>query len=302
MATFINTIVESTSFVKCQSCDSDITLENVISCDRCKVNGCSKCVKTECCDCSIQMCRACSNIDDVMCDCYGKCNTCGTDVSRGSGWPCGECRIWNCSDCKKSVNNLCKECGPPNTECGPPNTESKEVKTTFNCESCETVHPLEKAIRCEFCNIDEDDSSESDAEAVSVDSWDGKIKHLFCKKCTLKCDACEVRGCKECVTFACCDCGYNMCNECRNNEVDCGCYGECYSCGVDINRGSEGWPCGECEKWYCHGCRQGDNPCKECGPESDSEEDASLEDEDVNLEVNLDVNLVVNLEKDNKTN
>ena len=77
-------------------------------CDRCKVGGCSKCVKTECCDCSIQMCRKCSDIDDIMCDCFGKCNTCGTDVSRGSGWPCDECGIWNCSDCKKSDKNPCK--------------------------------------------------------------------------------------------------------------------------------------------------------------------------------------------------
>ena len=161
-------------------------------------------------------------------------------------------------------------------------TDVLEVKTTFNCESCKTVHPLEKAIRCELCNINDDDKSESDEdesaneiveeEAKSVDSWDGKIKHLFCKKCTLKCDACEERGCRECVEFVCCDCGYNMCYECRNNEVDCGCYGHCYSCRVDINRGSEGWPCGECEKWYCHGCRQCDNPCKECGPESEDEE------------------------------
>ena len=155
---------------------------------------------------------------------------------------------------------------------GPPVKDEPLVKTTFNCESCKTVHPLEKAIRCEFCNINDESEDETD-EAVSVDSWDGKIKHLFCKKCTLKCDACEVRGCKECVEFACCDCGYNMCYECRNNEIDCGCYGHCCSCGVDVNRGSEGWPCGECDKWYCHGCRQCDNPCKECGPETDSEED-----------------------------
>lgn len=300
---------------KCVSCKTDILLENVmllhwctkevalkaavisesavisleqpllcknctIICDRCKVGGCSECVKTECCDCSIQTCRKCSDVDDFMCDCFGKCYTCGTDVSRGSGWPCGECGIWNCRDCKKSDKNPCKECGPP------PKSELEkekveEVKTTFNCESCKTVHPLEKAIRCELCNINDASASE-DEEAVaneiveeevrSVDSWDGKIKHLFCKKCTLKCDACEVRGCRECVEFVCCDCGYNMCYECRNNEVDCGCYGKCYSCGVDVNRGSDGWPCGECEKWYCRGCRDCDNPCKECGPESEEEE------------------------------
>ena len=83
------------------------------TCDRCKVGGCSKCVKTECCDCSIMMCRKCSDIDDGKCDCFGNCYTCGTDVSRGSGWPCGECGIWNCRDCKKSDKNPCKECGSP---------------------------------------------------------------------------------------------------------------------------------------------------------------------------------------------
>jgi hypothetical protein len=239
------------------------------------------------------MCRKCSDVDDVMCDCFGKCNTCGTDVSRGSGWPCGECKIWNCSDCKKSDNNCCKECGPPEKE--PKKVE--EPKTTFSCESCKTVHPLEKAIRCELCNREDEDASETEAseedasaneiaedasetDDASVDTWDGKIKHLFCKKCTRKCDACEERGCKECVEFACCDCDYNMCYECRNNEVDCGCYGECYSCGTNIDRGSEGWPCGECEKWYCHGCRQGDNPCKECGPESESESEEEEEEEE----------------------
>lgn len=304
---------------KCAKCNSDILLEDAMllhwceikvanssevavanlekpllcknctyTCDRCKVGGCFECVKTECCDCSIQMCRKCSDMDDIMCDCFGKCNTCGTDVSRASGWPCGECGIWNCPDCRKSDKNPCKECRPP------PKSESEkvEVKTTFNCESCETVHPLDNSIRCELCNINDESDAENDvsleAEDVkSVDSWDGKIKHLFCKKCTLKCDACEVRGCKECVEFVCCDCGYNMCYECRNNEVDCGCYGKCCSCWVDINRGSEGWPCGECDKWYCHGCRQCDNPCKECGPEpeSESESDADLEDEENDLKI-----------------
>jgi hypothetical protein len=223
-----------------------------------------------------------------MCDCFGKCYTCGTDVSRGSGWPCGECGIWNCRDCKKSDKNPCKECGPPPK----PEKEVEKVEEFFNCESCKTAHPLEKAIRCELCNINDASASETEEEDndedpsaneivaeddASVDTWDGKIKHLFCKKCTRKCDACEERGCKECVEFACCDCDYNMCYQCRNNEVDCGCYGECYSCGVDVNRGSDGWPCGECEKWYCRGCRDCDNPCKECGPESESESEEEEE-------------------------
>lgn len=245
-------------------------------CDRCKVGGCSECVKTECCDCAIMMCRKCSDVDECTCDCFGKCYTCGTDVSRGSGWPCNECGIWNCSDCKKCDNNSCKECGPaPKLEKEKEKVE--EVKTTFNCESCKTEHPLETAIPCEWC----DRELEKNCVYTFAPRKDDKEAPLFCKKCTLMCDACEIRGCKECVTFACCDCGYDMCMECRNNEVDCGCYGNCYSCGVDVNRGSEGWPCGECEKWYCRYCRQGDNPCKECGPElepeSEEEEDAGLE-------------------------
>jgi hypothetical protein len=169
----------------------------------------------------------------------------------------------------------------PSTPNTPPELDKvEEVKTTFNCESCKIVYPLEKAIRCELCNIDEDDDSnaaenenENETEEVSVDSWDGKIKHLFCKKCTLKCDACEVRGCTECVEFAvCCDCSYNMCIECRNNEVDCGCYGECYTCGSDVNRGSDGWPCNECDKWYCRYCRYtGENTCDDCNPNDESD-------------------------------
>ena len=192
----------------------------------------------------------------------------------------------------------------------------KEVKTTFICKSCKTIHPLEKAIRCKLCNINDDDTSESDTneadtneadtneadtneadtsevDEVSLDSWDGKIKHLFCKKCTLKCHACEDRGCRDCVEFAvCCDCSYNMCYECINNEIDCGCYGHCYICRVDVNRGSDGWPCGECEKWYCGDCRRCDNPCNECNPpdsddeESDDEEsdDEESDDEETNDE------------------
>ena len=145
-----------TTTTKCISCKTDILLENAmllhwctketvvsetdvileqpllcknctIICDRCKVGGCSECVKTECCDCSIQLCIKCSDVDDLMCDCFGKCYTCGTDVSRGSGWPCGECGIWNCRDCKKSDKNTCKECGPPKLE----SEKDEPVKTTF---------------------------------------------------------------------------------------------------------------------------------------------------------------------------
>ena len=66
------------------------------------------------------------------------------------------------------------------------------------CESCETEFELKDAIRCECCNLYEDDTESVDYDDdVSVDSWDGKKKHLYCIKCTEKCDACKERGCKN---------------------------------------------------------------------------------------------------------
>jgi hypothetical protein len=158
-----------------------------------------------------------------------------------------------------------------------------ELKPDLNtnilkCQSCEIIITLETAFSCEFCNRDNDDNDndndndDDEEKEKNVRSLDQKPR-LFCKKCTLNCDACRIKGCKECVEFVCCDCGYDMCIECRNNEVDCGCYGHCCSCWVDINRGSEGWPCGECKKWYCRGCIQCDNPCKYCGPEEEEEDE-----------------------------
>lgn len=135
------------------------------------------------------------------------------------------------------------------------------AKTILKCKSCEKEITLETAIPCDLCDRKDDN-----------DGWDeDKISPLFCKKCTDVCDTCEVRGCNKCVTYACCDCSYDMCYKCRNDEIYCGCYGNCYNCGKDVDRGGDGWPCGECEKWYCGICRICDNPCKECGPEIDEE-------------------------------
>jgi hypothetical protein len=153
----------------------------------------------------------------------------------------------------------------------------KEEEPMHKCEGCKKEILLSAAIPCEWCYRE----IEEKLGFTLGYRPDDKEEPLFCKKCTLKCDACNIRGCKECVEFVCCDCDYNMCIECRNSEVDCGCYGECYSCGRDVNRGSEGWPCGECEKWYCNNCRRDDNSCKECGPELESEsEDESEEEEE----------------------
>jgi hypothetical protein len=152
----------------------------------------------------------------------------------------------------------------------------ENIQNVLKCKSCEKEITLETAIPCEWC----DREIEEELGYTLGLRPDDKEPPLFCKKCTDLCDACEIRGCKECVEFVCCDCGYDMCIECRDNEVDCGCYGHCYSCGDDIDRGGDGWPCGECEKWYCRYCRRGDNPCKECGPEPDEDEEESNEDEE----------------------
>ena len=63
---------------------------------------------------------------------------------------------------------------------------------------------------------------------------------------------CKTLGCKICIKLACCDCGVNMCHRYRNDgEPNCGCYGECYECYSSVNRGENGWPCYEYEKWLC---------------------------------------------------
>ena len=152
----------------------------------------------------------------------------------------------------------------------------KEEEPMHKCEGCKKEILLSAAIPCEWCYRE----LEKGLGFTLGYRPDDKEEPLFCKKCTLKCDACNIRGCKECVEFVCCDCDYNMCKECRNSDVDCGCYGECYSCGRDVNRGSEGWPCGECEKWYCNNCRRDDNSCKECGPEQESDDESEEEEEE----------------------
>jgi len=128
----------------------------------------------------------------------------------------------------------------------------ESIKTSCVCKSCKTDITLETAIPCDLCGEDE-------------------ISPLFCKECTLWCDACDLQGCKECIEKKVCwECDYNMCYECLNSDVDCGCFGECYTCGKDVDRGSDGWPCLGCEKWYCRRCRRCDNPCKDCGSEEES--------------------------------
>lgn len=98
------------------------------------------------------------------------------------------------------------------------------------------------------------------------------------KKNSFDCHYCRVTVCDNCITKnACSDCGVKLCKNCyqtKNGESICGCYGSCNSCGADVNRGSDGWPCYKCKKWYCNECKcmpqfNQWNKCKECNVEND---------------------------------
>jgi hypothetical protein len=161
---------------------------------------------------------------------------------------------------------------------------------TCLCDDCNKKILVKKAISCEICNREDDDEDineeleedEEDEEDENAVLKKPKEQMLYCKRCIDMCFVCEMNGCSECVETVCCDCGVSMCDECRNSDELCGCYGNCSTCGRDVNRGSDGWPCGECEIWYCNDCcRSGENTCKECGPdESEEEEEEEEEDEE----------------------
>lgn len=154
-----------------------------------------------------------------------------------------------------------------------PDIVSTPDPITNTCESCDKKIQLADAIICKLCdNIDDDDDSDDDNEHV-IPSDKKESQHLFCKKCTRRCFVCNVRGCTDCVEVVCCDCGERMCSDCRNGDDLCGCYGHCSSCGTEVNRGADGWPCGECDQWLCSGCGRYGNSCPECGTGEESDND-----------------------------
>ena len=160
-------------------------------------------------------------------------------------------------------------------------TPLEESTITSNCKNCNIEVSMnsikgsnvKRAIHCRWCDgWEESDCSDDDDDRVKTS--------FYCRSCTSKCWNCEVRGCRECVDVVCCDCCVSMCKDCAYTDILCGCYGKCYDCGKEVNRGSDGWPCGECEKWYCNRCIYADNDCKECNPrEDESEKDESDKDE-----------------------
>lgn len=96
---------------------------------------------------------------------------------------------------------------------------------------------------------------------------------------TFHCYHCKVSVCDKCIIKnVCSDCGVNLCKDCyenKNGESICGCYGNCYFCRKNVNRGNDGWPCYKCKKWYCNDCKQEYNfnqlnKCTECKVEQDN--------------------------------
>ena len=110
-------------------------------------------------------------------------------------------------------------------------------------------------MECDFCNKKNDDITVKSETHVS-------------NKFTEKCYGCFKNVCYNCIEPFCDDCNVRTCKKCcyKHNEILCGCYGKCYTCGTHVTRGSKGWPCIICEIdsyviFNCRNCRQCDNDC-----------------------------------------
>lgn len=83
----------------------------------------------------------------------------------------------------------------------------------------------------------------------------------------------------------CSDCCVIMCNTCKeDDDILCGCYGKCDSCNCDVDRGSDGWKCMDCQEWLCDDCKN-ESECSRCGRKVESSEDEER-DSDSSIEEN----------------
>ena len=90
----------------------------------------------------------------------------------------------------------------------------------------------------------------------------------------------------EDMEVVCGDCSATLCNKCENDdEVLCKCYGTCDSCECEVNRGSDGRRCMDCQEWLCYDCKR-TSECSTCGfgksSEDEDEEDEDNDNEDTN--------------------
>ena len=173
--------------------------------------------------------------------------------------------------------------------------KSCQKKIEHNCSLINT-----RAFHCRWCDGWEEDDTSDDEPSKGTKGR--KKTSFYCRFCTRKCWNCKVRGCEDCVDVVCCDCCVRMCSDCRNSDVLCGCYGECCCCGRDVNRGSDGWPCNDCNKWYCGSCRYDDNDCQECNPRSDESEEESEGESEETPYINVDEKVEEKIEENSTMN
>ena len=98
---FCKTLEQDKISVFCKRCTK--------KCDKCLVRGCKECIEVACSDCGIRLCVNCAGNESILCDCYGECSICGTDLSKGK--PCTACKVRYCNSCISDSENRCKECG-----------------------------------------------------------------------------------------------------------------------------------------------------------------------------------------------
>ena len=137
-------------------------------------------METVCSDCSATLCIKCEIDDDVLCGCYGKCDSCGCDVNRGSdGWPCMDCREWLCNGCKNSSE--CDRCGrggngtdddtdddtdDANDDDNNNNNNINDNDREWKCNGCKNL-PSKTCRTCGRRGIDSDDDDTKNENASS---------------------------------------------------------------------------------------------------------------------------------------
>jgi len=147
-------------------------------------------------------------------------------------------------------------------------TNCKKEKNTnywINCTFCDTkcCHNCIDKIWCECIECEKCVGKRCTRCSTTI-CYNCKNKRINNEKEKLECDICKNLGCQLCISSVCCDCCYNMCYNCKNDDnIKCGCYGSCESCGCDVDRCDTGWPCSKCNKWLCNICK-----CK-CNDEDD---------------------------------
>jgi hypothetical protein len=172
------------------------------------------------------------------------------------------------ASCEKCIKTVCCECEA---------TMCKHIKCDCfsKCNKCgEEVNLKEYGWACSRCNqwlCDDCKTCDCHDESDTESDYSEENECEECKKEEYTCHGCQRTGCNECLQDVCCDCCVLMCEQCREDyDVRCGCYGECTDCGVDVDRGENGWPCDECGKWLCHDCKK-NSDCKECGYNSEDD-------------------------------